>query len=76
MTLTELKTLKVGQVVKYTNDVDALNVEYYKIHDTTDTYIEFRPLSNLGWYVLHFGQQNINHIASMLTIDQPTCHVV
>ena len=71
MTLDQLKSLKVGQIVKYTNDVDALNVEYYrKIYMLSDC-IVFTALNKSELYTIHFNDPDINHIASMLTIDQP-----
>lgn len=71
MTLDQLKSLKVGQVVKYTNDLDAFNVEYYTVSDINFDGICLTHSQGYGLRTIHFSDPDINHIASMLTIDQP-----
>ena len=72
MTLTELKSLKVGQIVKYTDDVDKLNVDYWKVRHINDFLVEMIALNTEGvCLLLKFDEQDINHIASTLTIDRP-----
>ena len=72
MTLDQLKSLKVGQVVKYTDDVDALNVEYWKVRHINDFLVEMIALNTEGvCLLLKFDEQDIEHTASMLTVDQP-----
>jgi hypothetical protein len=74
MTLTELKSLQVGQVVKYTNDVDAFNVEYWKVTHNNDYAINLSNIRHTDGQAIHFNDPDIDHIASMLTIDQPIAY--
>ena len=72
MTLNELKTLKVGQIVKYTNDVDKLNVEYWEVNYTSENGLILQDYKRKHIRnVIGFDDPDINHIASMLTIDRP-----
>lgn len=72
MTLTELKSLKIGQIVKYTNDVDALNVEYWEVNYTSENGLILQDYKRKHIRnVISFDDPDINHIASMLTIDRP-----
>ena len=72
MTLTELKTLKVGQVVKYTNDVDKLNVDYWKVRHINNFLVEMIALNKEGvCLLLKFDELDIEYTASMLTVDRP-----
>ena len=70
MTLTELKSLKVGQVVKYTNDVDQLNVEYWSVKGIWEQCVIFGQIQGNRSTTIYFSEEDIDHIASMLTIDQ------
>ena len=75
MTLDQLKSLKVGQVVKYTNDVDALNVAYWTVNFISEDGLTLQ--CNSKKYVgnaINFNDKDIDHIASMLTIDQPIAY--
>lgn len=72
MTLTELKSLKVGQIVKYTNDIDPLNIEYWKVRHINDFLVEMIALNTEGvCLLLKFDELGIEHTASMLTVDEP-----
>ena len=71
MTVEELKSLKVGQIVKYTNNVDALNVEYWIVYMVYSWCIELMHSQGTKTQVIQFDNHDINYIASMLTIDQP-----
>jgi hypothetical protein len=71
MTIQELKNLKVGDVVKYTHNASPFYVEYHRVLESTPTYIQCELLSKLTWFTIHFGQNNINEIASMLSIGKP-----
>lgn len=72
MTLTELKSLKVGQVVKYTDDVDKLNVEYWKVRHINNFLVEMIALNKEGvCLLLKFDELDIEYTASLLTIDRP-----
>ena len=72
MTLDQLKSLKVGQIVKYTNDVDALNVAYWKVRYVNDAMIEFIPHQSFGMSItIGFYELDIDLICAQLTIDQP-----
>lgn len=74
MTLDQLKSLKVGQIVKYTNDVDKLNVEYYTVSDINVDGLCLTNSLGCALATIHFNDPDINHIASMLTVDQPLAH--
>ena len=69
MTLDQLKSLKVGQVVKYTDSNDPLNIGYWEVIDI-DTYGIGLKQGNITT-IIQFYEQDIQHTASMLTIDRP-----
>lgn len=72
MTLDQLKSLKVGQVVKYTDDVDKLNVDYWKVRHINDFLVEMIALNKEGvCLLLKFDELDIEYTASLLTIDRP-----
>ena len=73
MTLEQLKSLKVGDVVRYTNKEDATDCTDWRVDKISTNYVDFIDMGKNGNYMLiYFNDQDIQHIASTLAFVPPT----
>jgi len=73
MTLEQLKSLKVGDIVRYTNKEDASDCTDWKVDKISTNYVDFIDMGTNGNYmVIYFNDQDIHHIASTLSLVPPT----
>ena len=73
MTLEQLKSLKVGDIVRYTNKEDASDCTDWKVDKISTNYVDFIDMGTNGNYmVIYFNDQDIHHIASTLALVPPT----
>lgn len=70
MTLEQLKSLRVGDIVRYTNKEDASNTYVTKVSSVLDWQIEF--YDGVGYTPISFDDKDIEHIASTLAFVPPT----
>jgi virulence-associated protein VapD len=70
MTLEQLKSLKVGDVVRYTNKEDASNTYVSKVTVVLDFMVELYDGSS--YIQIPFDDKDINHIASTLALVSST----
>lgn len=71
MTLEQLKSIKVGDVVRYTNKEDVSNTYDSTVVATRDGSVVFVDKSGIK-IVISFDEQDIEHIASTLAlVEQP-----
>jgi hypothetical protein len=66
MTLEQLKSLRVGDIVRYTNKEDASNTYVTKVSSVLDWQIEL--YDGVAYTPISFFDQDIEHIASTLAI--------
>jgi hypothetical protein len=73
MTLEQLKSLKVGDVVRYTNKEDASDCTDWRVDKISTNYVDFIDMGKNGNYmVIYFNDQDIQHIASTLALVENT----
>jgi len=72
MTLEQLKSLRVGDIVRYTNKEDASNTYVSTVSHIDSCLIELTPNNKDAYVLIAWSDKDIEHIASTLALVENT----